>query len=55
MPIDETPRQTPPVSDDEARWSAVKGANRAGDGSFVYAVRTTGSIAGVVCGPACAA
>src|ERR1700704_6628275 len=51
MRSNETPRQTPPVSDDEARWSAVKGRDRAADGSFVYAVRTTG----VYCRPSCAA
>jgi AraC family transcriptional regulator, regulatory protein of adaptative response / methylated-DNA-[protein]-cysteine methyltransferase len=51
MRSNETPRQTPPVSDDEARWSAVKGRDRTADGSFVYAVRTTG----VYCRPSCAA
>jgi AraC family transcriptional regulator, regulatory protein of adaptative response / methylated-DNA-[protein]-cysteine methyltransferase len=34
---------------DEARWSAVESRDRAHDGSFVYAVRTTG----VYCKPSC--
>jgi AraC family transcriptional regulator of adaptative response/methylated-DNA-[protein]-cysteine methyltransferase len=36
--------------DDDARWSAVRRRDRAADGAFVYAVRTTG----VYCRPSCA-
>jgi AraC family transcriptional regulator of adaptative response/methylated-DNA-[protein]-cysteine methyltransferase len=36
---------------DEARWSAVQSRERAADGAFFYAVRTTG----VYCRPSCAA
>lgn len=35
--------------DEEARWAAVLGRQRAADGAFVYAVRTTG----VYCRPSC--
>jgi AraC family transcriptional regulator of adaptative response/methylated-DNA-[protein]-cysteine methyltransferase len=38
-------------SDDEARWAAVVRRDRAADGVFYYAVRTTG----VYCRPSCAA
>jgi AraC family transcriptional regulator of adaptative response/methylated-DNA-[protein]-cysteine methyltransferase len=48
---DETSRQSAPVSDDEACWSAVKRRDHAADGTFFYAVRTTG----VYCRPSCAA
>lgn len=36
-------------SSDQARWEAVVSRNKAADGSFVYAVRTTG----VFCRPSC--
>src|SRR5476649_731709 len=35
--------------DEDARWSAVLGHERAADGAFVYAVRSTG----VYCRPSC--
>jgi AraC family transcriptional regulator of adaptative response/methylated-DNA-[protein]-cysteine methyltransferase len=50
MRANETSRRQPPVSDDEARWGAVQRRDRAADGTFVYAVRTTG----VYCRPSCA-
>jgi AraC family transcriptional regulator, regulatory protein of adaptative response / methylated-DNA-[protein]-cysteine methyltransferase len=37
--------------DDDACWKAVKGRDRAADGTFFYSVRTTG----VYCRPSCAA
>ena len=40
-----------PKSDDDSRWSAVRRRDRAADGTFVCAVRTTG----VYCRPSCAA
>ena len=40
-----------PVSPDEHRWLAVARRDRAADGQFVYAVKTTG----VYCRPSCAA
>ncbi len=39
-----------PATDDE-RWNAVRGRDKAADGSFFYSVRTTG----VFCRPSCAA
>src|ERR1700681_2467116 len=51
MRADETSRPTRPVANDEARWSAVQRRDHAADGTFVYAVRTTG----VYCRPSCAA
>lgn len=39
------------MADDEARWQAVVGRDRAADGTFFYAVRSTG----VYCRPTCAA
>ena len=50
MRADETARPLPRTSDDDNRWSAVRRRDRAADGSFVYAVRTTG----VYCRPSCA-
>src|SRR5262245_58632737 len=46
----ETSRE-PSLFDDDARWKAVKRRDRAADGAFVCAVRTTG----VYCRPSCAA
>ena len=46
-----TARTSPPFSSDEARWEAVVRRDRAADGAFYYAVRTTG----VYCRPSCAA
>ena len=46
-----TVRPLPTKSDDDSRWGAVRRRDRAVDGSFVYAVRTTG----VYCRPSCAA
>ena len=40
-----------PASGDAARWAALAARDRQADGSFVYAVRTTG----VYCRPSCAA
>ncbi len=40
-----------PAGADEARWAAVTRRDRAADGAFVYAVRTTG----VYCRPSCPA
>lgn len=51
MRANETVRPLPTMSDDDARWSAVRRRDRAADGAFVYAVRTTG----VYCRPSCAA
>lgn len=42
---------SPPFASDEARWAAVVRRDRAADGVFYYAVRTTG----VYCRPSCAA
>lgn len=39
------------VADDEARWRAVRARDRAADGQFVFAVRTTG----IFCRPSCSA
>src|SRR5215472_9389654 len=41
----------PRLRNDDDRWKAVKRRDRAADGAFVYAVRTTG----VYCRPSCAA
>jgi AraC family transcriptional regulator, regulatory protein of adaptative response / methylated-DNA-[protein]-cysteine methyltransferase len=46
-----TDRISPPFSEDDARWQAVVRRDRAADGAFYYAVRTTG----VYCRPSCAA
>ena len=47
----QTSRTRAPVSysDDDARWKAVTGRDRAADGAFFYSVRTTG----VYCRPSC--
>ncbi len=45
------PAAAPPPLDDAARFAAVARRDRAADGLFVYAVRTTG----VYCRPSCAA
>jgi AraC family transcriptional regulator of adaptative response/methylated-DNA-[protein]-cysteine methyltransferase len=47
----QTARTSPPFASDEARWEAVVRRDRAADGVFYYAVRTTG----VYCRPSCAA
>src|SRR5215813_12258732 len=47
----QTARPSPPFSSDDARWEAVVRGDRAADGVFYYAVRTTG----VYCRPSCAA
>src|SRR6266566_2934754 len=47
----QTARTSPPFSSDEERWEAVVRRDRAADGVFYYAVRTTG----VYCRPSCAA
>ncbi len=47
----QTARTSPPFSSDEKRWEAVVRRDRAADGVFYYAVRTTG----VYCRPSCAA
>jgi AraC family transcriptional regulator of adaptative response/methylated-DNA-[protein]-cysteine methyltransferase len=44
-------RSAPVFCDDDARWEAVVRRDRAADGTFYYAVRTTG----VYCRPSCAA
>ncbi len=44
------PTDVPTASNDDARWQAVQRRDRAADGSFFYAVRTTG----VYCRPSCA-
>jgi AraC family transcriptional regulator of adaptative response/methylated-DNA-[protein]-cysteine methyltransferase len=46
-----TARTSPLFSSDDARWEAVVRRDRAADGAFYYAVRTTG----VYCRPSCAA
>jgi AraC family transcriptional regulator, regulatory protein of adaptative response / methylated-DNA-[protein]-cysteine methyltransferase len=46
-----TPRTAAPASADEPRWDAVVARDRAADGTFVFAVRTTG----VYCRPSCPA
>src|SRR5260370_11776117 len=51
MRTNETMRLAQPTASDYARWSAVRRRDRAADGTFVYAVRTTG----VYCRPCCAA
>jgi len=43
--------QAPRVRNDTSRWQAVTGRDAAADGTFVYAVKTTG----VYCRPSCAA
>lgn len=45
------PAAPPPFSSDQDRLAAVRRRDRAADGAFVYAVRTTG----VYCRPSCAA
>src|SRR5260370_21731861 len=50
MRTNETMRLAQPTASDDARWSAVRRRDRAADGTFVYAVRTTG----VYCRPSCA-
>jgi uncharacterized protein len=45
------PRRSQAFSSDDARWDAVRKRDRAADGVFHYAVRTTG----VYCRPSCAA
>lgn len=56
-PVTPTPDSAPAVppaarfADEESRWQAVVRRNPAADGSFVYAVKTTG----VYCRPQCAA
>src|SRR5262245_3455091 len=47
----ETAQSPPQVSDDDARWSAVRQRDRTADGAFVFAVSTTG----IYCRPSCAA
>ena len=47
----QTARPSSPFSSDEARWEAVVRRDHAADGTFYYAVRTTG----VYCRPSCAA
>lgn len=49
MPSRRSPAATP-TSADERRWAAVVARDRAADGRFVFAVRTTG----VYCRPSCA-
>ncbi|MDB5455611.1 MAG: transcriptional regulator, partial [Caulobacter sp.] len=41
---------TAPFPTDDARWAAAQSRDRAADGAFVFAVRTTG----VYCRPSCA-
>jgi len=51
-PIDHmttSPRSLAPLADDTSRWTAVVERDRRADGTFVYAVRTTG----VYCRPSC--
>ncbi|MGK9233444.1 bifunctional DNA-binding transcriptional regulator/O6-methylguanine-DNA methyltransferase Ada [Inquilinus limosus] len=48
--IPPTPAPAPAFANDDARWAAVQRRDRAADGAFVYAVRTTG----VYCRPSCA-
>src|SRR5260370_30841619 len=50
MRTNETMRLAQPTASDYARWSAVRRRDRAADGTFVYAVCTTG----VYCRPSCA-
>src|SRR5262247_4264233 len=50
MRTNETSR-TSSLLDDDACWKALKRRDRAADGTFYYAVRTTG----VYCRPSCAA
>ncbi len=45
----EAARPTQSYASDDARWQAVAARDRAADGAFVYAVRTTG----VYCRPSC--
>jgi len=47
----DTRRYVSTVLDDEARWEAVRRRDKVADGTFFYAVRTTG----VYCRPSCAA
>src|SRR5919108_5968831 len=51
MKTDRAPARSPRLSNDAARWEAVRRRDRAADGAFVYSVRTTG----VYCRPSCAA
>ena len=44
------PVPAPVFVNDEARWAAVLRRDRAADGAFVFAVRTTG----IYCRPSCA-
>ncbi|MGK9171491.1 bifunctional DNA-binding transcriptional regulator/O6-methylguanine-DNA methyltransferase Ada [Inquilinus limosus] len=48
--IPPSPAPAPAFANDDARWAAVQRRDRAADGAFVYAVRTTG----VYCRPSCA-
>lgn len=41
--------QRPSFTDEDARWQALVGRDRAADGHFVYAVKTTG----IYCAPSC--
>jgi len=50
-PRDSTRPHPPTVPDRGARWEAVRRRDKAADGTFFYAVRTTG----VYCRPSCAA
>src|SRR2546428_8026833 len=47
----QTARTAPPFSSDDERWEAVVRGDRTADGTFYYAVQTTG----VYCRPSCAA
>jgi len=51
MPTAARPQLPKKVRNDEQRWQAVTNRNANADGTFVYAVRTTG----VYCRPSCAA
>ncbi|OWJ64279.1 bifunctional DNA-binding transcriptional regulator/O6-methylguanine-DNA methyltransferase Ada [Inquilinus limosus] len=48
--IPPSPVPIPAFANDEARWAAVQRRDRAADGAFVFAVRTTG----IYCRPSCA-
>lgn len=48
--IPPSPAPAPAFANDEARWAAVQRRDRAADGAFVFAVRTTG----IYCRPSCA-
>jgi AraC family transcriptional regulator of adaptative response/methylated-DNA-[protein]-cysteine methyltransferase len=50
-PADQHHRSGPSFSTDATRWDAVRGRHATADGTFYYAVRTTG----VYCRPSCAA